>query len=142
MGIGESHTPIIEDTVSAIDQPSKRMGDAAALVHHLYCPISVNGEKGIAKLYVSEDYTDQKTFYLTKIEMVPTDSRGDSVSTSRPKSSVDTDVSIAQSAADVKKNRNFSKEQGKSVLQSLNSTARSKNTTLSKTDRENHTIRR
>jgi len=44
---------------------------------------------------VTENYEDQKTFYLTKIEMVPTDSTGNAYSVN-PNSSVDTTISISE----------------------------------------------
>lgn len=78
-----------------VNKPSKRMGPKAVIVHHFYCPVSVNSEKGIAKLYVTENYENEKTFYLTKIEMVSTDSRWDGDDASRQNSSVDTTISIA-----------------------------------------------
>ena len=56
--------------------PSKRMGNNAAFVHFFYCPITINAQKGIAKLYVAESYDDSKKFYLTKIESEYLDSMG------------------------------------------------------------------
>ena len=87
---------VLVDTVAAHD-PSKRMGTDAAFVHHLYCPVKVDGKKGIAKLYVVESYQDRKRFYLTKIEMVPSDSTGLNANSEYvPNSSEDTDISIAE----------------------------------------------
>ncbi len=87
---------ILMDTVVAND-PSKRMGADAAFVHHLYCPVKVDGINGIAKLYVVESYQDRKRFYLTKIEMAPSDSTGLNANGEYvPNSSEDTDISIAE----------------------------------------------
>ncbi len=60
---------VLLDTVVA-DKPSKKMGATAVFVHHLYCPITMNGKKAIAKLYISEHIGGEHKFYLTKIEEV------------------------------------------------------------------------
>ncbi len=60
---------VLLDTVVA-SEPSKRMGKSTVLVHHLYCPIIRDGNKAVAKLYVTEDIQGGHRFYLTKIEEV------------------------------------------------------------------------
>ena len=62
---------VLLDTVVVTD-PSKRMGKNAALMHHMYCPISVNGEIGVAKLYIAESLGDKHKFYLMRIEKAST----------------------------------------------------------------------
>ena len=62
---------VLLDTVVVTD-PSKRMGKNAALMHHMYCPISVKGEIGVAKLYVAESLGDTHKFYLMRIEKAST----------------------------------------------------------------------
>lgn len=63
----------------------------------MYCPVKVDGLKGIAKLYVVEKYQDRKHFYLSKIEMVPSDSTGlNAKGEYVPNSSEDTDISIEE----------------------------------------------
>ena len=93
---------ILVDTV-VVDKPSKKLGNNTALVHHMYCPVSVDGEKAIAKLYITEEIGNRNKFYLTKIETVPTDSTGLHSIVSSPKSSVDTDISIADLYSFVKR---------------------------------------
>lgn len=44
------------------------MGKGAVFVHHLYAPVLIKNNKAVAKLYVTENITDSKKFYLTKIE--------------------------------------------------------------------------
>ncbi len=60
---------VLHDTIVA-DKPSKKMGATAVFVHHLYCPITMNGRKALAKLYISEHIDGGHKFYLTKIEEV------------------------------------------------------------------------
>ena len=87
-----------------VDNPSKKLGSSAVFMHNLYCPVSLFGAIGIAKLYVSESYSDTKTFYLTKIEMVSTDSREATKNASSQFSSVDTNISVSQIYEFVKQN--------------------------------------
>ncbi len=49
------------------------MGASAAFMHHLYCPIYVNGEAGLAKIYVAETFGNAHKFYLLKIEKASSD---------------------------------------------------------------------
>lgn len=104
---------VLLDTIVVTD-PSKRIGKNAALMHHLYCPISVNGEVGVAKLYIAESLGDKHKFYLMRIEKASTAmgfNTEDGEST--PHSNAATDdatVSIAQIFEFVKEhNENFEK---------------------------------
>ena len=63
---------VLLDTV-AVNSPSKRLGENAAFIHHLYCPIYVNGEAGLAKIYVAETFGNDHKFYLLKIEKASSD---------------------------------------------------------------------
>lgn len=78
------------------------MDETAAFMHHMYCPVSVNGEKGIAKLYVTENVGNEHKFYLTKIKMESADSKRQSKN-SGVNSSTDSAISIAGIYAFVKK---------------------------------------
>lgn len=97
---------ILLDTVT-ISNPSKRMGESAVFVHHLYCPVKIKGtaQKGVAKLYVTETYEGAKRFYLNKIEMSP-DTMGAAVTNGAPwsnSSASDDAVSVSQIFDFVKK---------------------------------------
>ena len=94
---------ILLDTI-CVNKPSKRLGKSAAFVHHMYCPISIDGVHAIAKLYVTEEVGNINKFYLTKIEMVPADSRVLGKNAFAPNSSVDTKISIADIYNFVKSN--------------------------------------
>ncbi len=86
---------VLLDTVS-VDRPSKRLGNNVLFLHSMYCPVTVSGEKAIAKLYVTEEVGDKNTFYLVKIEMVPTDSTVLSSKAVAPNSSIDTVISLSE----------------------------------------------
>lgn len=86
---------VLLDTVT-VGRPSKRLGNNVALIHSMYCPVTVSGEKAIAKLYVTEEVGNKNTFYLVKIEMVPTDSTVLSSKAFAPNSSIDTDISLSE----------------------------------------------
>ena len=60
-----------------VTKPSSKMDKTATFIHHLYCPVRVANETGIAKLYVTENIGDEHKFYLTKIMMESTDSMGE-----------------------------------------------------------------
>ncbi len=82
----------------------------------MYCPVSVSGEKAIAKLYVTEEVGNKNTFYLVKIEMVSTDSTVLSGKAFAPKSSIDTDISLSELYALVKRlDARFEKESGEHI---------------------------
>ena len=70
----------------------------------MYCPVTINGEKAIAKLYVTEEVGNINKFYLVKIEMVSTDSTVLGFKASAPNSSVDTNISVADIFEFVKEN--------------------------------------
>jgi len=84
------------------------MGASAIFVHHLYCPVLINGKKAIAKIYVTENYSGVHKFYLTKIEKVS--SAKDSTtnrSGTAPRvidTSDNTEISVAEIFDFVKKN--------------------------------------
>lgn len=94
---------VLLDTV-VVNEPSKRLGNNSAFLHHMYCPVSIDGEKGIAKLYVTEEVGNINKFYLVKIEMVPTDSTVLGIEAFAPNSSVDTELSVADIFRFVKEN--------------------------------------
>ena len=50
---------VLLDTAS-VGRPSKRLGNNVAFVHSMYCPVTVSGEKAIAKRYVTEEGGDKK----------------------------------------------------------------------------------
>ena len=97
---------VLLDSVT-VSEPSKRLGNDAVFMHHLYCPVSVSGQKGVAKLYVAESYTDDHKFYLLKIEKTSSDmGLGTGNGTPTPDSgavSEDADISIAEIFDFVKK---------------------------------------
>lgn len=102
---------VLLDSVIVTD-PSSKMDKSAAFMHHFYCPVSVDGQRRIAKLYITENVGNEHKFYLTKIEMEPSDSMGQSRS-SDPKSSNDSNsvISVANIFNFVKKNNsNFEKD--------------------------------
>ncbi len=112
---------ILLDTVVA-DNPSKKMGSSAVFVHHLYCPINMNGNKGIAKIYVSEHIEGEHKFYLTKIEEVSRaigKNTNEGADVHRAKSTAgetSSTVSIAKLFEFVKKHdKNFEKDSKKPV---------------------------
>ena len=107
---------VLVDTV-VVDAPSSRMDKTATFIHHMYCPVTVNGEKGIAKLYITENIGDEHKFYLTKIEMESVDSMGQGKS-GDPNSSIDSVISIADIYDFVKANNEKFEKTAKS-LQSL-----------------------
>lgn len=80
---------VLFDTVSVAD-PSSRLGENAAFMHHFFAPITVDGVKSVAKLYVTEEIGNRNKFYLAKIETVPADSTGLFEKTITPNSSTDT----------------------------------------------------
>ena len=90
---------VLLDTI-VVTEPSKRIGKNAALMHHLYCPVSVDGEVGVAKLYIAESIGDKRKFYLMRIEKASTAMGFNAeVGESTPHSNAATDdatVSIAQ----------------------------------------------
>ena len=90
---------VLLDTVVATE-PSKRLGKDAAFVHHLYCPVSINGKVGLAKLYIAESLGNKHKFYLMRIEKASTAmgfNTENDVSTPRSKAaSVDATISISQ----------------------------------------------
>ncbi|MDD6094242.1 MAG: hypothetical protein PUC29_00645 [Clostridia bacterium] len=90
---------VLLDTV-VVTEPSKRLGKNAVFMHHMYCPVIVDGTKGLAKLYVAETLGNTHKFYLTRIEKASTDMGFFSVPReSTPRSdatSADATVSIAQ----------------------------------------------
>lgn len=97
-----------------VTEPSKRIGKNAALMHHLYCPVSVDGEVGVAKLYIAESLGDKRKFYLMRIEKASTAMGFNAeVGESTPHSNAATDdatVSIAQIFEFVKEhNKDFEK---------------------------------
>ena len=94
---------VLLDTI-CVNKPSKRLGNSAAFVHYMYCPISIDGVNAIAKLYVTEEVGNINKFYLTKIEMVPTDSTVLGKNAFAPNSSVDTEISVADIYDFVKRN--------------------------------------
>ena len=90
---------VLLDTI-VVTEPSKRLGEGAALMHHLYCPVSVNGKIGVAKLYIAENLGDKHKFYLMRIEKASTamgfnTENGGSTPHSNA-ATVDATVSIAQ----------------------------------------------
>ncbi len=93
---------VLVDTM-VIDNPSGKMDKTAVFMHHFYCPVSVDGSNGIAKLYVTESTGSDHKFYLTKIEMESTDSIRQSKS-SGINSSDDSNISIAYIYRFVKEN--------------------------------------
>lgn len=106
---------VLLDTVT-VGNPSKRLGNNTAFFHSMYCPVSVSGEKAIAKLYVTEEVGNKNTFYLVKIEMVSTDSTVLSGKAFAPKSSIDTDISLSELYALVKRlDARFEKESGEPI---------------------------
>ena len=97
---------ILLDTV-VIENPSKRLGSTSALMHHFYCPVIINGERAIAKLYVAEYLSGSRKFYLTKIEKASNAMGIVSKRDSTPRSDAttsDATVSIAEIFEFVKRN--------------------------------------
>ena len=89
---------VLLDTVT-ISSPSKKLGNSAIFMHHLYCPVKLknNGRKGIAKLYVAETFEGSKKFYLNKIEMSPDTMVSTNVGSTWSNSSASDDtVSVSQ----------------------------------------------
>ena len=92
---------VLLDTV-VVSDPSKRMGKGAVFVHHLYAPVLIKNNKAVAKLYVTENITDSKKFYLTKIEKV-SNARGLNAPDGNS-AAFDTKISIAEIFDFVKRN--------------------------------------
>ena len=104
---------VLLDTV-VVSDPSNRLGKYAAFMHHLYCPVVINGEKGLAKLYVAETIGSNHKFYLMRIEKASSDMGFNTefdISTPHGKAtSNDATISISEIFDFVKKNsKNFEK---------------------------------
>jgi len=77
---------VLLETV-VVGNPSKKLGQNVAFLHHMYVPIVADGKDMVAKLYVTEEIGNEHKFYLIKTEAVSAKSRRDSDKASRQLSS-------------------------------------------------------